>query len=186
MRVPERNSFRRISCSAAFIAAVLGSLIAIAAGADAFEEAFPAPHWQRAKSATKYAADCVSKSCGRPAHAFYLLGPVNPTIADNIKSGSINREWAQKLAVSFRKSQGDKITVLDFEVQTGEVPGWLMVYECHCDGATNYVASQVMSVEKGSMTFFSSARTAAASRENLNKMVGVVYGPSYTGSTSSR
>ena len=61
-----------------------------------------------------------------------------------------------------------------------------MVYECHCDGATNYIASQVVSVEKGSMTFFSSARTAAASRENLNKMVGVVYGPSYTGSTSSR
>jgi hypothetical protein len=186
MRAREPNSFRRMSCSATFIVAVLGSLIAVAAGADAFEEAFPAPHWQRAKSATKYAAECVSKICGRPAHVLYQFGPSNPTIADNIKSGAINRDWAEKLAVSFRKSQGDKVTVLDFEVQTGQAPGWLMVYECHCDGATNYIASQVVSVDKGSMTFFSSARTAAASRENLNKMVGVVYGPSYTGSTSSR
>ena len=166
--------------------AALGGVMAAAAAADAFEQAFPSPHWQRSKTATGFAVECVSKNCGRPAHVIYLLGPANPTIADNIKSGSVNRQWAEKLAVSFRKSQGDKITVLDFEVQTGQVPGWMMVYECHCDGATNYISSQVMAVEKGSMTFFSSARTAAASRENMNKMVGVVMGPSYTGSTSSR
>jgi hypothetical protein len=166
--------------------AAVGGLLAVAAGVDAFEEAFPAPLWQRSKTATRLAVECMSKSCGRPAHVFYVFGPANPTIANNIKSGSINREWAEKLAVSFRKSQGDKITVLDFAVRTGQVPGWLMVYECHCDGATNYISSQVMSVEKGSMTFFSSARTAAASRENMDKMVNVVMGPSYTGSTSSR
>jgi hypothetical protein len=171
---------------AALILTALGGLMAVAAGADAFEEAFPSPHWQRAKTATRLAVECVAKSCGRPAQVFYVFGPANPTIADNIKSGSINRDWAEKLAVSFRKSQGDKITVLDFAVQTGQSPGWLMVYECHCDGATNYISSQVMAVDKGSMTFFSSARTAAASRENMNKMVGVVMGPTYTGSTSSR
>ena len=171
-----KNSFMRPSWSAAIVAAALGSLMAVAIAADAFEEAFPAPHWQLAKSATGYTADCVSKSCGRGAHAIYLLGPVNPTIADNIKSGAINREWAEKLAVSFRRSQGDKITVLDFSVQGGQVPGWLMVYECNCDGKTNYISSQVIAVEKGSMTFFSSARTQAASLENMNKLVGVVLG----------
>ena len=184
--MPRRNSLLRFSGLAAIVLAALGGLSVAAAGVDPFEEAYPSPHWQRAKTATRLAVECVSKNCGRPAQVFYVFGPANPTIADNIKSGSINRDWAEKLAVSFRKSQGDKITVLDFAVQTGQAPGWLMVYECHCDGATNYISSQVMSVEKGSMTFFSSARTPAASRENMNKMVSVVMGPSYTGSTSSR
>jgi len=156
--------------------AALVSLSSVAVAGDAFEQAFPTPHWQRAKSATKLAADCVSKTCGRGAHAFYVLGPANPAIAENIKVGAINRNWAEKLAVSFRRSQGDKITVLDFSVQSGEVPGWLMVYECNCDGKTNYVSSQIMAVEKGSMTFFSSAPTPAASLENMNKMVAIVLG----------
>ena len=176
MLARERKSFGRISCGAAIIVAALVSFATAAVAGDAFEGAFPAPHWQRAKSATKLAADCVSKTCGQPAHAFYALGPANPGMAENIKAGLINRDWAEKLAVSFRKSQGDKITVLDFSVQSGEVPGWLMVYECHCDGTTNYISSQVMAAEKGSMTFFSSARTQAASLENMNKMVAVVLG----------
>ncbi len=171
-----RNSFRRISCGAAVAVAALVVLALAAVAGDAFEEAFPAPQWQRAKSATKMAADCVSKTCGRGAHALYALGPANPTIAENIKAGAIDRDWAEKLAVSFRKSQGDKITVLDFSVQNGEVPGWLMVYECNCDGKTNYISSQIMAVEKGSMTFFSSARTPTAALENMNKMVAVVLG----------
>ena len=176
MLARERNSFRRIACGATIVVTALVGLATVAIAGDAFEEAFPAPHWQRAKSATKFAADCVSKTCGRPAHAYYALGPANSAMAENIKAGSINRDRAEKLAVSFRKSQGDKITVLDFSVQGGEVPGWLMVYECDCDGKTNYISSQVMAAEKGSMTFFSSARTQAASLENMNKMVSVVLG----------
>ena len=156
--------------------AALVGLARVTIAGDAFQEAFPAPHWQRAKSATKLAADCVSKTCGRGAHAFYVLGPANPSIAENIKAGAINRDWAEKLAVSFRRSQGDKITVLDFSVQSGEAPGWLMVYECNCDGKTNYIASQIMAAEKGSMTFFSSAPTPAASLENMNKLVALVLG----------
>src|SRR5258706_14693831 len=122
-----RNSFGRISFGTAVIAFAFVGLAMAAVASDSFEEAFPAPHWQRAKSATKLAADCVSSTCGRGAHAFYALGPVNPAMVENIKSGAINRDWAEKLAVSFRKSQGDKITMLSFSVQSGGVPGWLMI-----------------------------------------------------------
>lgn len=170
-----RNSFRRISCGAAIVAAALVG-VATAAAADSFESAFPGSDWRRAKSGAALAAECISQRCAPPAHVAYSRGPANPGVADNIRSGAVNREWAEKLADSFRKTQKDEITVVSFTVQTGEAPGWAMVYECNCEGTMNYISSRIIAGAKSLMTFFSVAKTAESAEENMNKMVGVVLG----------
>jgi hypothetical protein len=171
-----RNSFGRISCGAAIVAAALVGLAAAAAAMDTFDAAFPGSDWRKARSGAALAAECINKRCGPPAHVAYSRGPANPSVADNIKSGAVNREWAEKLAESFRRTQKDEITLVSFTVQTGEAPGWAMVYECNCEGTMNYISSRIVAGAKGMMTFFSVARTAESAEENMNKMVGVVLG----------
>ena len=176
MPARRRNLFTRIACSAAFALTVLIGIAAGRAYADALDEAFPASDWRRAKFATGFTADCMSKRCGSPAQVAYSRGPANPTVADNIRSGMINREWAEKLAASFRKSQKDEITVVSFTVQTGQVPGWAMVYECNCEGTMNYISSRIVSGAKSTMTFYALAKTSESAEENMNKLIGVVLG----------
>jgi hypothetical protein len=178
MPAQRRNIFMRISCAVGLVLTVLIGMGAAPANAGALDEAFPASDWRRGKSPTGLAVDCVSEGCGPPAHVAFIRGPANPAIADRIKSGMINREWAEKLAASFRRSQGDTVTVLSFTVQTGQHPGWSMVYECNCEGTTNFVSSRVLGGGKGTMTLYSLARTAESAEENMNKMVSVMLGAS--------
>ena len=180
-----RQQIIRTFCAVAFALTVFVGVNA-AAKADTWDDAFPASDWRRAKTSTALAADCISKRCGAPAHVAYSRGPANPSVADNIRSGSVNREWAEKMAASFRKSQKDEITVVSFTVQTGQSPGWAMVYECNCEGAMHYISSRIVAGAKGMMMFYAVAKTAESAEENMNKMVGVVLGPTYTGSTSAK
>jgi hypothetical protein len=178
MSAQRRNFLMRISCAVGLVLTVLIGMGAVPANADALDAAFPAPDWRRENSQSGLTVDCVRESCGPPAHVAFNLGPANPAMADRIKSGMINREWAEKLAASFRKSQGDRVTVLSFTVQTMPNPGWSMVYECNCDGAMNYVSSRVIGSGKGTITFYSLARTAESAEENMSKMAGVILGAS--------
>ena len=171
-----RNLFTRIFCSVAFALTVVIGMGALSAKAGGLDEAFPAADWKRGKSAAGISVDCVRERCGPPAHVAYILGPAIPTMADRIRSGAINRDWAEKLAASFRKSQGDEIKVLTFMVQTGQVPGWSMLYECNCEGTTNYVSSRIVAGAKASMTFYSLGRTPEAAQENMNKMIVAIMG----------
>ncbi|HXF88487.1 MAG TPA: hypothetical protein VNK48_09065 [Xanthobacteraceae bacterium] len=160
------------------VAAVLLSLGAAVATAGALEEAFPPPDWKSGKSPTGLWVDCVAESCGPPAHAVYVLERANPEMASRIRSGALTREWAEQLAASFRRSQGDEIKVLDFTVQTGQVPGWTLVYRCQCEGRTSYVSSQIILARKGMMTFYSLANSPEAAQENMQKLINVAMGPS--------
>jgi hypothetical protein len=178
MPAQRRNFSMRISCAVALVVTVLGGMAATGAKADALDAAFPAPDWRREKSQSGLTVDCVGESCGPPAHVAFNLSPANSTMADRIKSGMINREWAEKLAASFQKSQGDRVTVLSFTVQAGQNPGWSMVYECNCDGAMNYVSSRVIGSGNGTITFYSLARTAESAEENMSKLAGVILGAS--------
>jgi hypothetical protein len=176
-----RHLLVRFSCSIALILCAMGGM-AVGAGADttnqALNQAFPAPDWKKGKSPAGLWVDCVAEGCGPPAHLVYTREPANPAMASRIKSGAINREWAEQLAASFRRSQGDEITVLDFAVQTGQVPGWSMLYRCHCDGRTSFVSSQIMLASKGLMTFYSLATTAEAAQQNMQKLMVAVMGES--------
>jgi hypothetical protein len=158
--------------------AALLSLGAAVATAGALEEAFPPPHWKSGKSPTGLWVDCVAESCGPPAHAVYVLERANPEMASRIRSGALTREWAEQLAASFRRSQGDEIRVLDFTVQTGQVPGWTLTYRCQCEGKTSYVSSQIILTRKGMMTFYSLANSPEAAQENMQKLINVAMGPS--------
>ena len=172
-----RDSFIRISCAAALILAVFGLRPALA-GAEALTGAFPAPEWRIGKSPGGLGVDCVKDSCGRPAHVLYLVGPASPSMAERIRSGSLNREWAEKVADSYRKSYEDKITIISFMVHPGQVPSWSMVYECNCEGSTNYISSRTLAGAKRTTTFYSFARTPEAALENMNKMIVAVLGAS--------
>ena len=178
MSVRRRNSWNRISCIAAIVLAVLIALDALPARADALDDAFPAPHWRRGKVPNGFGFDCVTDSCGRLAQVVFTLRPANPTMVDNIKSGLINREWAEKFVASTHKSRGDTISVLNFTVQTGQVPGWSMVYECKCEGKTNYVATRTLIGDKGTMTYNALASTPEAAQQNMNKMITAMIGAS--------
>lgn len=145
--------------------------------AGALEEAFPPPHWKSGKSPNGLWVDCVAESCGPPAHAVYVLERANPEMANRIKSGALTREWAEQLAASFRRAQGDEIKVLDFTVQTGPAPGWTLVYRCRCEGRTSYVSSQIILARKGMMTFYSLANNPEAAQENMQKLINVAMGP---------
>ncbi len=178
--MPEQrqNSFVRISCAVSLVLTVLVGVGAAGAKSDALDAAFPPPDWRREKSQSGLTVDCVRESCGQPAHVAFNLGPANPAMADQIKSGMINREWAEKLAASYRRSQGDQIMLLRFTVQTGRNPGWSMVYECNCDGVVNYVSSRVIGNGKGTITFYSLARSAESAEENMSKFADVILGAS--------
>ena len=104
MPAQRRNFLMRISCAVALVLTVFIGMGPAGAKADALDAAFPAPDWRREKSQSGLAVDCVRESCGPPAHVAFNLGPANPAMADRIKSGMINREWAEKLAASFGKS----------------------------------------------------------------------------------
>jgi hypothetical protein len=171
-----RTSWRR-SCAGLAVWAALVVLGAAVVQAGALEEAFPPPNWKSGKSPTGFWVDCVSENCA-PAHAVYVVEAPNPEMANRVRSGALNREWAEELAASFKRSQGDEITVLDFSVQTGLVPGWTLVYRCHCEGRTSYVSSQIMLAPKGMMTFYSLAGSQQAAQENMQKLVSVAIGPS--------
>ncbi len=160
------------------LGAVLFGLGASIARAGALEEAFPPPDWKSGKSPSGFWVDCVAESCGPPAHGVYVLERANPELASRIRSGALTREWAEQLAASFRRSQGDEIKVLDFTVQTGQVPGWTLVYRCHCEGRTSYVSSQIVLARKGMMTFYSLASSPEAAQENMQKLISVAMGPS--------
>jgi hypothetical protein len=166
----------QIACSIALLSAALGGAWAPDAGAQTLKEAFPAPDWKSGKSPSGLWIDCAAESCAPPAHVVYVLEQASPEMAKRIRAGTINREWAEKLAASFRRSQGDEVSVLDFAVQTGQVPGWSMLYRCQCDGQTSYVSSRIMLAGKGMMTFYSMATTAEAAQENMQKLVGLVLG----------
>jgi hypothetical protein len=168
---------RRIGLGVLLGAALIG-LGAANAIAGTLEEAFPPPHWKSGKSPSGFWVDCVAESCGPPAHAVYVLERANPEMASRIRSGALTREWAEQLAASFRRSQGDEIKVLDFTVQTGQVPGWTLIYRCHCEGRTSYVSSQIMLARKGMMTFYSLANSPEAAQENMQKLISVALGPS--------
>jgi hypothetical protein len=178
-----RDLFTRIFCSVAIAVTVSLSMGVAEAKADALDAAFPSSDWRKAKSTSALTAECLNKRCGPPAHVAYTRGPANPAVAGNIRSGSVNREWAEKLAATFRRSQSDEVTVVSFTVQAGATPGWAMVYECNCEGTMNYISSRIVAGEKNMMTFYSIARTAESAEENMNKLVGAVLG---AGSTSSR
>jgi hypothetical protein len=171
------TSLRRIGLGVLLGAALIG-LGAANAIAGTLEEAFPPPHWKSGKSPSGFWVDCVAESCGPPAHAVYVLERANPEMASRIRSGALTREWAEQLAASFRRSQGDEIKVLDFTVQTGQVPGWTLIYRCHCEGRTSYVSSQIMLARKGMMTFYSLANSPEAAQENMQKLISVALGPS--------
>ena len=171
-----RDSLMRIFCSVALALTVLIGMGAAPARPGALDEAFASADWKRAKSDNGMTVDCVSESCAPPAHVAYTLGPPSPAMVKQIRSGAINRQWAENLAASFRRSQGDEITVLNFAVQTGEIPGWSMIYECNCEGTRNYVSSRLVAGGKNTMTFYSFARTPEAAKENMNKMIVAVLG----------
>jgi hypothetical protein len=181
-----RDFATRFFCAAALAVTMLVGTGAAGVKADALDAAFPASDWRKAKTTSTLAADCVSKRCGPPAHVAYSRGPANAAVVGNIRSGSVNREWAEKLAATFRRSQSDEVKVVSFTVQTDATPGWAMVYECNCEGTMNYISSRIVAGEKNMMTFYSVARTAESAEENMNKMVAAVLGPTYTGSTSTR
>jgi hypothetical protein len=171
-----QNTLLRTSCAVALVVTALIGMGAAPARAGGLDDAFAAADWKRGKTDNGITIDCVSESCGPPAHVAYILGPANAAMTNKIKSGAINRQWAERLATSFRRSQGDQITVLNFAVQTGEMPGWSMVYECNCDGTTNYVSSRIVAGGKNTMTFYSFARTPEAAQGNMNKMIIGVLG----------
>jgi hypothetical protein len=171
-----RTSLRRAGLGL-LVGAALAGLSAPVAKAGPLEEAFPPPDWKTGKSPTGFWVDCVAESCGPPAHGVFVLERANPELASRIKSGALTREWAEQLAASFRRSQGDEIKVLDFTVQTGQVPGWILVYRCQCEGRTSYVSSQIILARKGMMTFYSLANTPAAAQENMQKLINVATGP---------
>jgi hypothetical protein len=160
----------------ALVLSMFSSLQAVPAKADTLDVAFPAPQWRKQMSPDGLSYDCTSDRCGRPAHVAIILGPANVAMAEKIRSGELNRTWAEKLAVSYRRSQRDKVTVIDFAVHHGQVPSWSMVYECNCDGATNFISSRTMAREKNTMTFFSLARNADKALENMNKMIEAALG----------
>jgi|DewCreStandDraft_4_1066084.scaffolds.fasta_scaffold57474_3 hypothetical protein len=148
-------------------------LEAASARAGALEDAFPPPDWKNGRSASGIWVDCVADSCGPPAHAVYVLERAPPELASRIRSGELTRAWAEQLAASFRRAHGDEIEVLDFTVQTGKVPGWTLVYLCHCEGKISYVSSQIILARKGMMTFYSQAGSQEAAQENLRKLISV-------------
>lgn len=157
---------------------ILLNLGASVATAGALEGAFPPPDWKSGKSPTGLWVDCVAESCGPPAYAVYVLERPNPEMAGRIRSGALTREWAEQLAASFRRAQGEEIRVLDFTVQTGQTPGWTLVYLCHCEGKTSYVSSQIILARKGMMTFYSLAISPEAAQVNMQKLINVAMGPS--------
>lgn len=162
------------------ISLVLALFAGIAAGsakAGALDDAFPSPQWERGKTQKGFWIDCVAESCGKPAHVVFVIEPANKTLANKIKSGEVNRDWAEKLADSYRKSNEDKVAIISFTVQTGQVPGWSMIYQCHCEGATNFISSRIIAGEKNTLTVYSSATAPEAARENMSKLVDALLGP---------
>jgi hypothetical protein len=157
------------------LSAVMG-FAALPAKADPLADAFPAPLWQRENSPAGAAFDCMNDACGQPAHVMMMRGPASPAMAARIRSGSLTREWAEKLAVSFHKQQGDKVTVLSFDVKKGQAPHWTMVYECQCEGRKNFVASRTVAADKVTMTFYSLGRTPEMAQENMNKIIEAALG----------
>jgi hypothetical protein len=158
--------------------AVLACLPLTAAKAGALEDAFPSTGWQRGKvSNTSFWIDCVAESCGKPAHVMFTVEPSNKILANKIRSGEVDRAWAEKLADSYRKSNDDKVQIISFTVQTGPTPGWSMIYQCHCEGTTNYISARIIAGEKSTLTVYSSSRAPESAQENMNKLVEALLGP---------
>lgn len=168
----------RIALPFCLILSLLVGLPAAPAKADPLNDAFPAPHWKRGDSGSSLGFDCLSDTCGAPAHVVLMRAPANPAMAEKIRSGAITRVWAEKLAESFRRQQKDKITLLSFEVQKGQVPSWTMVYECNCEGKTSFVASRTVAGVKTTVTFYSLAGNPDLAQENMNKLADAALGAS--------
>ena len=120
--------------------------------------------------------DCVADACGKSTHLVFVIEPTNKVVLNKIKSGEINRDWAEKLTESYRRSNDDNVLLINFAVQTGQVPGWSMTYQCNCDGTTNYISSRIIVGEKNTLTVYSSAAALEAARENMNKLIIAVLG----------
>lgn len=160
------------------ILAALVGFAAVPAKAGALEDAFPATEWNRgAAGSNSFWIDCVAESCGKPAHVVFTIEASNKALAKKIRSGEVNRAWAEKLAESYRKSNDDQVAIVSFTVQTGDTPGWSMVYRCHCEGTTNYISARVVAAEKSTLTIYSSAPAPETALENMNKLVGALLGP---------
>jgi hypothetical protein len=168
----------RIALAICAAVVLLTGLPSAPAAAATLDEAFPAPYWRKGETASGFGFDCVTDTCVPPAHVIFTRAPANPAMAGKIRSGAINRIWAEKLAVTFRRQQGDKVTVLNFEVQQGQVPSWSMVYECNCEGRTNFISSRTIAGEKATMTFYSMATSVDLAQENLNKLIDATLGAS--------
>ncbi|HTS42417.1 MAG TPA: hypothetical protein VMH84_17970 [Xanthobacteraceae bacterium] len=166
----------RFALPVALLLSLIVSLSVLPARADTLDLAFPAPQWRKQMAPDGLGFDCVSEQCGAPAHVAIFIAPANPAMASKIRSGALNRAWAEKLAATYRRTQGDKVTLLDFAIDTGHVPSWSMVYECNCEGATSFISSRTIAREKNTMTFFSLARNAEAAQENMNKMIEAALG----------
>jgi hypothetical protein len=166
----------RIALPFCLILSFLVGLSALPANADPLDDAFPAPHWKRGDSGNSLGFDCVSESCGGSAHVVLMRAPANPIMAGKIRSGALTREWAERLAETFRRQQGDQVKVLSFEIEKSQVPSWTMVYECNCEGRTNFVASRTMAGQKITVTFYSLAGNPDVAQGNMNKLVDAATG----------
>jgi len=166
----------------ASLSLVLALLVGAAAGAaraGALDDAFPSSEWNRGPAGGKgFWIDCIADTCGKPAHVVFTIEGSNKALAKKIRSGELNRDWAEKLADTYRKSNDDQVTILSFAVQTEPQLGWSMVYRCHCEGTTNYIASRVIAAEKSTITVYSSAPAPETAQANMNKLVEALLGPS--------
>ena len=161
------------------VLALLVGLAAAPAKAGALDDAFPTTEWNRgAAGDNSFWIDCIAQTCGKPAHVVFTIESANKALAKKIRGGEVNRAWAEKLAETYRKSNDDQVAIVSFTVQTGEAPGWSMVYRCHCDGTTNYISARVVAAEKSTLTIYSSAPAPEIALENMNKLVGALLGPS--------
>jgi hypothetical protein len=161
------------------VLALLVCLAAAPAMAGGLEDAFPATEWKRgAAGRNSFWIDCKAESCGKPAHVVFTIEPSNKALIKKIRAGEVNRSWAEKLAETYRKSSEDQVAIVSFAVQTGDTPGWSMVYRCHCDGTTNYISSRIIAAEKSTVTVYSSAPAPEIAQENMNKLVEALLGPS--------
>jgi hypothetical protein len=149
----------------------LAALSSQVAHADPLLAAFPRSDWKEIRPPNAIGFECITEKCGLRSQTILGRTRYDPKLDENIISGTLNREWAERLAKSRARGSNDQIRIISFVAQKTSPVGFEWIYRCDCNGQTSFVGSKTISTPQGVLTYVSTAPNQKLAVANMNKLV---------------